>query len=244
MLFRSLKKYVNSKTKISYVPDYILDLKDNVIVIRGNSKILEFTPAGLCRISHIKSTAEFYIQLESDILKLRDINEDLKRNENNFVTIEAKERKICVVMNQTTNEWQRAHIISIDENGIKVKLIDYGNDIVVQQIYSSDSFSSLRKPPIAQKYCLRLFSVFFTSIVEKKFQEMSYTKGGGLMNINILKLGSFNVVELFQNSYSIADNLISSQFEDCRNISDSHDTSYNYRASMDDNELADFQEYN
>ena len=238
-----LKKYANSKTKISYVPDYVLDLKDNVIVIRGNSKILEFIPAGLCRISHIKSTAEFYIQLENDILKLRDINEDLKRNENKFVTIEAKKDQICVVMNPNNSEWQRAQIISTVENGIKVKLIDYGNDIIVQQIYSSESFSSLQKPPIAQKCCLRLFSVFFTSIVEKKFQAMAHNKGGDLMNINILKLGSFNVVELFQNRYSIADNLISSQFEDCRNISDLHDTSYNYRASMDENEFADFQEY-
>ncbi|CAO1341290.1 unnamed protein product [Diamesa tonsa] len=205
-----LKKYANSKTKISYVADYVLNMKDNVIIIRGNSKVLEFTPAGLCRISHIKSTAEFYIQLENDIFKLRDINEDLNRNMNNFVTTEVKTGQICVVMNPTNDEWQRAQIISFDENGIKVKLIDYGNNIVVQQVYSTSNSLLLQQPPVAQKCCLKTSRTVgkFTTIAEEKFLEMTYIKGGGLMNVNMLSMGSLNLVELSYSSCSILNNMI------------------------------------
>lgn len=247
-----LKKYANSMTNISYVPDYALNIKGNsyynTIINRGNSKMLDFIPTGICIISHINSTAEFYIQLENDILKLRDINEDLKRNENNFVTMEVKTGKICVVMNPINNKWHRAQVISSDEKGIRVKLIDIGNNIVVKQVYSSTNSKMLQRPPIAQKCCLKMSPALgkFSTIAENNFKAMTHIKGGGLLNVSMLKLGSLNMVELLHNNYSIADKLISSQIKKDLNLSDTHMTvnSYSYRASMDDDELADLKEYN
>ncbi|CAO1341311.1 unnamed protein product [Diamesa tonsa] len=224
-------------------------LYDYMMTTVGEHKILE--PAGMCRISHINSTAEFYIHFKNDIPKLLDIHEDLKRNMNNFVTIAPEAGEICVVFYPMLNyKWRRAQIISYDENGIKVQLIDYGNFLVVQQVYSLNNFSTLLKPPIAQECCLRLSRLGrFTTIAEEKFKEMSYIKGGPLLNVYMLKIESFNMVELFHNNRNITDDLISSQFEDelissqfenSQNASDSEMmiNSYSYRASMDDDELA------
>ena len=233
-----LRKYDNSKTKIRSELEFVLNNGDTSSLYRGYAKILEFKPSGICRISHINSTAEFYIQLETDILELHGIIEDLEGNENSFAILEVITGQICLVFHPINYNLYRAQIISIHEEEFKVKLIDYGNNIVVKHVYSTSCSNVLLRPPIAQKCCLRTFSAAgkFTTVAEKRFKRMAYMKSGGIMNVNILRLGSFNLVELFHRSCSIADDLISSQIEDDLDMSIN---SYSYRASMDDNELAD-----
>lgn len=256
-----LKKYANSKTMLNFEQDINMYYDETTVIIRSYVKMLECIPAGICRISHINSTADFYIQLEIDFPKLRSIRNILKINENHEA-LEVITGNMYVVLNQTNNELYRAQIISTNGKTIKAKLIDYGNHIVAHKVYTTSDIVRncfLKIPPIARKCCLKTSPILekLSKIAEEKFKTMEFMKGGGLMNVNMLRLGCFEMVELFHRSCSISDDLISSQIEDdsdtsivCYNtaeelissqIEDDRNMSVNsfsYCASMDDNELA------
>ncbi|CAO1309797.1 unnamed protein product [Diamesa serratosioi] len=262
-----LKKYTNFKTQLSFELDIKMYYDENTYLFRRNTKKLECKPAGNCRISYIKSTAEFYIQLEADFKKLRSICKILKR----IKVVEAfrvQPRHMYVVLHPYNNKLYRAKIIRIDERGIKAKLIDYGNNVFAKKVFSTSHYMIehfLAIPPIARKCCLRT-SPTLSPQAERKFEAMQLIKGGILMAVNMYQMGSFQLVELFHRSFNNADDLmtsqtkdypktsdpdssivcfnnafdsISSQTEDHRKTSDADISinAYSYRASMDDYEF-------
>lgn len=84
------------------------------------------------KVSYVYSCNRFFVQLKSKVDELNNLMEELQCVCDKMEPVKAlKEGEPCCALFESDGQWYRAQVVSNDNNGVKVRYVDYGNEEVV-----------------------------------------------------------------------------------------------------------------
>lgn len=182
----------------------------NTLVDKNYAHRLEILEPGKGYTSHINSTSSFYLQFESDQLKLDVISQYFEEAQGEFEKVEdAKAGDVIAALFPDDECWYRTRIEDVDGEEYNVTFLDYGNVCTVKKIGKisepaiislpkMSKHCSLAKPPGIKR---------FSEAAEKKFEEIC-AGGATILDVKMVKPGEPTEVELFLDGKNIVDDLI------------------------------------
>lgn len=181
----------------------------DLLIEKKYAQRVEIFPSGNGYTSHINSISDFYVQLESDQLKLDLISSIMDGANGNFQKVtDPKVDQVVAAKFPDDDGWYRSKIESLEDNGYFVKFIDYGNSCFVKEIGKIDE--SIAELPAYAKHCC-LFKpkniVSFCEAAEEEFKKIT-ANGETILHVKVVKAGDTTEVELFCEHTNIVDRLM------------------------------------
>jgi tudor domain-containing protein 1/4/6/7 len=171
---------------------------------------LEVLPSGKGYTSHINSTSSFYLQFESDQLKLDVIAQYFEEAQGEFEAVEnGKPGDIVAALFPEDDCWYRTRIEEVEGDQFSVMFLDYGNSCRVEKI-GKISEPAIVELPKMSKHCTLAKPPGikrFSDAAEKKFEEIC-NSGASILDVKMSKPGDPIEVELILDGMSVVDELV------------------------------------
>lgn len=172
---------------------------------------LEMIQAGKCYTSHINSLSSFYLQFETDQLKLDLIARYFEDASGKFEKVEPKPGDIVASLFPDDGSWYRTRVESVDDDGYTVSFMDYGNTCVVKEIGEIAETTIKELPAMSKLCCLSKPKGInqFSDAAEKKFVEIC-ANGATILDIQSspIRPGETAEVEVYLNGKNVVVELI------------------------------------
>ncbi|XP_066998007.2 maternal protein tudor isoform X2 [Anabrus simplex] len=159
-------------------------------------------------VSHVNSTADFWIQDRSTSCQLDEITDKLSFVDNFDPLPEASVDGICAALFPEDEQWYRAKILSCRDEGTEVLYIDFGNSTTTTSLRSLPTELS-QIPPLA-KHCSLLPPKGLSkwpSAAEEEFVQL-IGDGSKIFELKVLQEGDPLIVSLGQDELKVEDLLL------------------------------------
>lgn len=169
----------------------------DTLISKNLAEKFEFLDDEKAFTSHINSTSSFFLQLESDQLKLDVISKFFEDAKGKFEHFEVKVGDIVAALYPEDECWYRSRIDKIMNSDKKylVTFIDFGNSCEVEKIGKIEE-STIENLPKMSKHCsLSIPTRDSIEISESKFKEIC-DNGATILNVKMIKPGIPAEVEI------------------------------------------------
>lgn len=192
-------KYLWKNSEMNFV-DLINENDESIVdilVSKNLAEKFEFLNEEKAFTSHINSTSSFFLQLESDQLKLDLISKFFEDSKGNFEHFDVKIGDIVAALYPEDESWYRSRIDKIyDNKRYLVTFIDFGNSCEVEKIGKIQE-STIENLPKMSKHCsLFIPTTNSIEISETKFQEIC-DNGATILNVKMIEPGIPTKVEIY-----------------------------------------------
>ena len=215
-LMRLMKNQIRSRlvTKHSnlHFVELMVEGKDlaDTFIESGLGKKIFVVPNVPVIINHIDSLENFSVQLKDSCENMRYIDEQMSAYKWREVSA-PKNGMLVLALFSIDKTWHRARIVSKEERGFNVYLVDCGYSIFVNEIGAIDDATLAGIPEIAVKCSLLLPASVKSqeNLAEQKFREL-VKSGKHTFNVEMIEpTTKCAIVQLFMDKEDILEKLIS-----------------------------------
>lgn len=218
-----MMQMMQSELQVDFIGDAQQDCLNYVELFNGDANVadllasnklasrLELIKPGKVFTSHINSVTSFYLQFESDQLKLELISQYFEQSKGNFEVVEAEPGMIVAALYPEDDCWYRTKVEAVESDGVLVSFIDYGNSCLVKKI-GKIAESTIQELPAMSKHCSLKKPKdvdSFSEAAEKRFIEIC---AGGATILDVrsapIKPGEAAEVEIFLEGQNIVEQLL------------------------------------